>query len=289
MFKLFKRHELKTIDRDKVDNEIKNFSSRGITDNTDVIVSLTSFPERMYEIKYTLYSLLNQTIKPEKVILWLSREEFPNLENDLPDDVLDFKKNGLTIGWTHNIYSYKKLIPALKEFPNKKIVTADDDIFYEKDWLEKLLIANQKYPDCIITHRAHKIKFTKNEIAPYKKWKKKIKTCKPSFVNFLTGAGGVLYPANCLYKDVTNENIFMEILPKADDIWFWAMAVLNGTKIFVPKNNIVKLTHVNPARERGLTDETTLFATNKLGGNDIQLQKLIEYYPQIINILKNEK
>ena len=55
--------------------------------------SLTSFPQRMYEIHYTLYSLLTQTIKPAKVILWLGREQFPNLEKDNVLVTLDCKLN----------------------------------------------------------------------------------------------------------------------------------------------------------------------------------------------------
>ena len=43
---------------------------------------------------------------------------------------------------------------------------------------------------------------------------------------------------------------------------------------------------INPERERGLTNEITLFQTNKKGGNDLQLEKVINHYPQILDILK---
>lgn len=286
MFKLFKKCSLKTIDKFSVDKEIEKFTELGVSDN-DVIVSLTSFPERMYEIHYTLYSLLTQTYKPSKVVLWLAKEQFPNLEKDIPEKVLMLKENGLTINWCSNLYSYKKLIPSLKEYPNHIIVTADDDVFYDKEWLERLVLAHKKHSNCIICHRAHKIKLNKDIIAPYKKWKKCIKgSDKASYLNFLTGIGGVLYPANCFYKDVLNENLFNEIVPKADDVWFWAMAVLNGYKILVPKNYIKDVRYLNPERERGLTNEITLFSMNKKGGNDLQLAKLIEYYPQILELIK---
>ena len=98
--------------------------------------------------------------------------------------------------------------------------------------------------------------------------------------------GGFLYPANCLYKDVLNDELFTEIAAKADDVWFWAMSVLNNTKTLVPKNHIQELTYVNPERERGLTDEITLFSSNKKGGNDLQIEKVINHYPQILEILR---
>ncbi len=194
MFKLFAKKELKTINREIIDKEISEFNSWGLAqDDNNVIVSLTSFPQRINEIKYTLYSILNQTYKPSKVILWLAADEFPNLEKDIPQEVLNLKNNGLTIEWTDNIYSYKKLVPSLEKYPDKITVTADDDVYYEQDWLEKLVRAYEK-EKCIVCHRAHRIKISKNGLEPYKKWAKKIKGGHASYLNFFTGVGGVLYP-----------------------------------------------------------------------------------------------
>lgn len=289
MFNLFKKGTLKTIDKTSLDKEIEEFKQSGTTgDDEGLIISLTSFPQRMYEIHYTLYSLLTQTVKPAKVVLWLGREQFPNLEKDIPEKVLKLKENGLVIEWHKNLRSYTKLVPSLKKYPNNIIVTADDDIYYEKDWLEKLLESHKENKNCIICHRAHRVKFNGNGLAPYKKWPKKIKGGKASYLNFLTGVGGVLYPQNSLHNDVLNEDLFMELAPKADDVWFWAMAVLNGTKILVVKDWIRELTYVNPERERGLTDEITLFSFNKKGGNDLQIEKVLNHYPQIVDILKEK-
>ena len=284
MFGLF-RKKLKTIDKNAVNIEIENFKTVGIEAGSGIIVSLTSFPERMYEIHFALYSLLNQTFKPEKVILWLAKEQFPNGEKDIPQSVLNLQKNGLEIDWCEDIRSYKKLIPALKKYPDKIIVTADDDLFYENDWLEKLVKTHQIYPNYVIANRSHVINFSNGQIAPYKKWKKSVNSPEPSCLNFLTSGGGVLFPPNSLYKDVLNEELFLSLAPNADDIWFWTMTVLNGTKIISPKDTVKKITYLNPERERGLTGEMTLFSTNKKGGNDIQLAKVVEHYPEILNIL----
>lgn len=289
MLNLFKKSTLKTIDKNSLDKEIESFKNKGTTgDDEGLIISLTSFPQRMYEIHYTLYSLLTQTVKPAKVVLWLGSEQFPNGEKDIPPKVLKLKENGLVIEWHKNLRSYTKLVPSLKKYPNNIIVTADDDIYYEKDWLEKLLKSHKENKNCIICHRAHRVKFEREKLAPYKKWPKKIKGGKASYLNFLTGVGGVLYPQNSLHKDVLKEELFTELAPKADDVWFWAMAVLNKTKILVVKDWIRELTYVNPERERGLTDEITLFSFNKKGGNDLQIEKVLNHYPQIIDILKEK-
>ena len=279
------------VNKTEVAPKIANFNSVGVVDSErspKIILSLTSFPERMNEIHYTIYSLLNQSLKPDIVVLWLAKEQFPNLEKDIPEAVLKLKNSGLNIKWTHDTRPYKKLIPSLKEYPNDIIITADDDIYYPATWLELLYTAYLQNPKAIHCHRGHKIKFDKqNNILPYKKWKHRIGHDFASFKNFFTGAGGVLYPPHSLYKDVTDEKLFLKLSPDADDIWFWAMAVIAGTPINIVKNNLKQLIYVNPERELKLTDELVLTRTNTVGGdNDRKIQQVISYYPQICNRIK---
>lgn len=240
-----------------------------------LIVSLTTYPERIYDIDVVLFSLLNQTVKPDKIILWLAKEQFPNLEEDVPKHVLNIKKFGIEIEFCKDIKSYKKLIYALEKYPDDLIVTAADDVYYTSDWLGKLYNAYLEKPNYIHCHRAHKILFdNNNNILPYSKWKECLKSeeTEPSFLNFLTGSGGVLYKPNFLYKDILNEELFMKLCPKADDIWFWTMAVLNNTKINIVKNN-------NDIIEIGYDNYTRLYYVNKYKNfNDIQLNNIFEYY-----------
>lgn len=284
-----KKNSLKAIEKPVLDKLLTENLPCGINKNKrtpELIVSLTSFPQRMHDIQYCIYSLLDQTIKPDKIILWLAEDQYPNKENDIPQEVLRFKDYGLSIKWCENLYSYKKLIPTLIEYPDAIIITTDDDIFYEKDCIEKLYNSYIETPDAICCHRGHKVKIDKSgNIANYKQWKKKIKGESIDYKNFFTGAGAVLYPPHSLYKDITDIELFTKLAPKADDIWFWAMAVLNSTKIKVIKNNISDLTYINPERERGLTGELTLFSSNKKGGNDTQMENILSHYPQIKKIV----
>ena len=55
--------------------------------------------------------------------------------------ITQFIKNGLEIRFVKDIGSYTKAIYAFKEFSESIIVTADDDIFYPKDWLKKLYLS----------------------------------------------------------------------------------------------------------------------------------------------------
>lgn len=278
------------IDKKLLDKKIERFEEKGINLNEtqdSIIISLTSFPKRMHDLHYCLYSLLTQNLKPNKLILWLAEEQFPNKEKDIPESVLKLKNNGLTIRWCEDIRSYKKLIPALKQYPNDYIVTADDDIYYPEDWLENIWEAHKKYPNSIISTRSRKIKLDSNNVDNYINWKLNNKEESPSYLNFPTNGAGTLFYPNSLDANVFNEELFLKLCPSGDDIWFWAMMVLNKTKIYGIEKPMPILRYVNIARELSLLDETTLWDVNQGGKNDIQLQNVLSQFPDILIELNN--
>ena len=221
------------------DYKVAHITSNGTTNekrNPKIIVSLTSFPARINYVYKTISSLLDQTLKPDLVILWLAEEQFVNKEKDLPANLLELQQFGLSIKWCKDIRSYKKLIPALTEFPEDIIITTDDDIYYDRNMVELLYKAYTKSPQYIHCHRCTKMFYKQGTLTAKAGGKKYYK--QPSFANKSVGVGGVLFPPHSLYKDVTNEKLFMTLAPTNDDIWFWLMAVMNGTKINVIPNNI---------------------------------------------------
>jgi len=285
--KIIESSGLKYINKSEIDRKIDNarsmfsiFEGKRIP---ELVVSLTSYPERMSDLKYTLHSLLNQSMKPDKIVLWLTYEEFPDKENAISNDILKFKNNGLTIKFCHNLKSYNKLIPALREYPEDIIVTFDDDIYYEEGRLERLYMAYQKNPLYIHCHRASKVTFYEDDkIKPWSLWKRGAlcngNETKPSLLNSAAGFCGILYPPHSLHQDVFNEELIGKLCPNNDDIWFWAMAVLQGTKINLVKENMKDVVYVNPERELGLIGRT-LAATNVgKNKNDEQLEAILEHY-----------
>ena len=177
--KLINKRGLIGIDKAEIDALLaaKKFIGLNYSPRAEkIIVSLTSYDKRINDVKYAIYSLLNQTFPPDKLILWLDEDSFPQREKNLPRDLLELKNFGLTIDWCENLRSYKKLIPALEKYPDDIIVTADDDIFYRSDWLKILYDAHLENPDCIIAHRAHRIRLdTRGNLFPYVQWQFEIK------------------------------------------------------------------------------------------------------------------
>lgn len=270
------------INKYEIDEKIKNMNEYGLNTierSVPLIISFTSYPKRINEVKYTLYSLLNQEVKADKIVLWLSQEEFPNKEKDLPEDLIKFLKHGLIIRWCDSKKSSKKLIPSLKEYSNALLVTADDDLYYPENWLKLLYEHHKKYPNDIVSHRSRKISFDDGKIKNYLDWEVLRNEEDASFCNFFTTGGGVLFPPHCLSDIIFNNETYEKLCLTSDDLWFWTAAALNDSKICVVNNCIWELTYVNPARDL-LFKKDTLWSYNETH-NDEQIAKILETFPII--------
>lgn len=272
-FFLYKKKVYKT----NIDKKIKKMSD-AIVDKKklkDLVISLTSYGTRLSELQYTLYSLVNQTIRAEKIIVNLALEDFNNVSTLLHS----FQKYGVEFVMVEDIKSYKKLIPTLQKYPDKIIVTADDDLYYPRRWLEKLWINHLLNPRDIVCHLTVRIGFKENKLRAYNEWHLNKKESKASFSNLILSGAGALFPINSLYIDVCKVDLFMTLSPTADDIWDYFMAMLNKTKIRQIPNSYSNLRYVDPYREYGIIEGKTLTQVNVgLGKNDEQLLNILKFY-----------
>lgn len=240
-----------------------------------IIISLTTYGKRIYDVPLVIESLFNQTIKANKVILWLAEEEF--CDDNIPVILKRMKKRGLSIGYCKDIKSYKKLIPCLLQYPFDTIITVDDDVIYARDIIERFIYSHLISPNAILFGRGHRIKFTnENKVMPYTDWEFDIRDEKISNLNFPTGIGGILYPPNSLNKNVIDETLFTRLAPSADDIWFKAMSLLNNTpvkRINMPESFWDYCTIIQRSQD------ISLYHTNMYQNeNDKQFERTIEYY-----------
>jgi len=290
---------IRSINKERIASKIENFKMIGIqeepsgTQEPRIVVSLTSCPDNLYDIHYCLYSLLNQALKPHKLILWLADEQFPNKEEDVPQKVLDLKEHGLSIAWCSDIKGYKKIIPALKKYPNDIIVIANDNVYYEQNWLEALVSAHDGRQD-IICHRAYRVMFEDEKVAPMRKWIKGVQTEEASVFNFPITDAGVLYPPHSLHADVLNEELSCSIAPDVGDTWLWVMALRAKRKIRVisvePNDKgIIESApcYVNPEKKLGI-DDSAIGPASALD-KDAQIATVIEACPEIQEIFSEHK
>lgn len=256
-----------------------NCTERGVTDTKisdhEVIVSLTSYSKRIHEVYLAIESIMQGTIKPNRIILWLTEEEFKGKK--LPIILQKQIERGLEVMYCPDLRAYKKIIPTLKLYPDSIIVTIDDDLIYEPDLLEHLLTSYQEHPECVSACRTELIK-TDRDGKPlgYMQWGLKEHVDYPSHFNFLTGGGGTLFPPHCLHKEAIKENIFMTLCPKSDDVWLNAMLLLNGVKVCKAFTHDA---HGEDFYYNVSPHVGTLWAENQRpDGNDVQLKAVWEKY-----------
>lgn len=245
-----------------------------------VIVSLTTVPARIDKVWITVESLLRQKEKPDRILLWLAEDEFRDVP--IPKMLKMQEKRGLEIRYCNNLRSYKKFYYSMLEFPDDYVLTVDDDSIYSERMIREMLTVSGLYPNCIISNRAHKIRADEQGLFEYLRWhsyddRRNISET-PSYQNFFTGNGGVLFPVRLLDKVIFNQNAFLEIAPTADDAWLnfaaWKskIKVVNTSGILgfvLPIQSICYqgLCIENSAREKGSWECK----------NDIQIRKVLKY------------
>ena len=255
----------------------KGVSTNKLCDS-EVIVSLTSYDRRVNDVYLAIESIMQGTVKPNKIILWLSEEEFG--KKDLPITLQKQKIRGLEIKYCKDIRSYKKLVYTLKEYPEACIITIDDDLIYNFDLVENLLNCHKQNPSYICASRIHQI--TKNSdgsIKKYLDWNGCAGNDTPeSDLNFFTTGGGTLFPPHAFPKETFDEDVFTNICPTADDVWFNAMARLKGTKI------CKSFTHSSKGEDFIVNENLQTDGLNTINNapennqNDVQIKAVFENY-----------
>lgn len=199
-----------------------------VRETAPIIVSLTSFPARINYLWCTIETLKRQSVMPEKIILWLSKEQFPNGTEDLPEMLRDMLDEQFEIRFVEkDLRSHKKYIYSFKEFPDKVIVTVDDDIFYNSRLLEFLLVFHKKHPRCVICNRGWRIE----KHSSYSDWEKIVGVEGPSFNILPTGVGGVLYPPHVYDDHIFDIDAIVNTCLRADDLWLNFMCRYKGSMI----------------------------------------------------------
>ncbi len=237
------------------------------------IVSLTSFPARTSRLWLVIETILRQRVKPDMIILWLSKKQYPD-DKDIPSSLKRLQERGLKIEIVSEDYrSHKKYYYSLKLYPDDHIITIDDDVFYDTHLIERMIRAHHEHPHSVITNKAHQMTYGKdNKPLEYKRWNYDTHEDKDLFV---IGAGGNLYPAHCMDEMVTDISQAMKLTPTGDDIWLNAMVRLKHTKIFHTTYYALEQVPVMNF------NNVTLNATNITSSNDIQINALISYLESV--------
>ena len=113
-------------------------------------INLTTTSSRLELCSSTIWSLLNQSVQPDVINLWISHDRYMADEgiSNIPEFVglMNNISDIIRVHFVENTGPYRKLIPALRSSQAEDyIVYVDDDVVYGKDWLKTLL-------NCFLSH-----------------------------------------------------------------------------------------------------------------------------------------
>lgn len=237
-----------------------------------VVVSLTSFPARFKNIHWCLKSLLFQTYKPDRIVVYMGSDTTTEM---ITPEMKLLEQYGIEYQFDtkRNLKSYKKYYYSMQEERNAVIITVDDDSVYLPNTIESLMKVHNKYPDTVCARRVHRITRKQDgSFMPYKCWEKECRSEKrPNRDLIAVGVGGVLYPKACLGNEAFEEKTFMEICPETDDIWLKFMEIRqNLSVVWVP------CIFAQPPTLEGIASLNDRNVTE--GRNDVSVKNLVQMY-----------
>lgn len=241
----------------------------------EVIVSLTSIPSRLGLVHLTIKSLLLQSSMPEQIVLWLHNQA----KTHIPNELSALQGPRFTIRFTDLDSPHCKLVPSLLAYPTATIVTCDDDHYYSRNWLKALLKQAKKHPHCIVGQKFREMHFNEDGTPlAYRQWRysRKLQKCPEKFLAL--GVAGVLYPPGSLHPDATNSKLYLAHCPKADDLWFKAMAYRAKTPLVATSRMAMFYELVN--------SQTVTLKKGNINHNQnvTQWKNLCNYFPELKSI-----
>lgn len=234
----------------------------------DYVVSLTTYPARVGNVWRVIEMAAHQKEIKDKyaICLYLIESEFEGIE--LPKKIKELQKRGLTIKFNkENLKCHNKYFYAFQDYPEKSIITIDDDLQYNHHSISGLIKKSKKYPKCIIYNLGSFIL----KKMPFKTWPAAVSQCSPHLDIYPLGVGGILYPPYACNEIVKKADVIKSTCLCADDMWLNFCSRINNT--FVVQTGLKSTYMILPDSDQ----RDALWKSNldvSIAGNDKQINKI---------------
>lgn len=202
-------------------------SKRPVVGDAPIDLNLTTYGRRRFSVFLTIESISRNYTRPRRVILWLD-EPFAKT----PRPIERLIKRGLEVRPTLDYGPHKKYYPYVEHSTqDSAFATADDDVFYPRNWFGELYSAFQTDPAGIQAQRCRvPLRDDCGDFLEYSTWpelSRDYETQRP----FFTGVGGVIFPASMHSALRALGDTFMHCCPRADDVWLNLVASREGISV----------------------------------------------------------
>lgn len=230
---------LKSIGYDVIEHWGDYETHLAIYKKVNYIVSMTTIPSRKKWFKEYVDSILKQSFYFDKFVINID-DNLTEGDYEFYESIKDFDERIEINVCDHKWRSCNKLLPTLKKYSNSVIITVDDDIYYPKDSIKKLVEEYEKNSDCIICLSSNPIKFNDNKYGGIfivddvcfgqKGYSKYLSNC-------------CLFPPHIFDNSDLFDYDKMIMCTKGlhDELWFWVNSTLNGVKSINVNNYLINV------------------------------------------------
>jgi hypothetical protein len=161
-----------------------------------------------------------------------------------------------------NMRSHNKYFEAFRRFPDRIVVTVDDDFLYPPDTISRLMRLHRIFPAAVCANRVHELTVKDGRYLPCHQWKRVVTNHdRESDLYMAMGWAGVLYPPSVYDDTIFDAATFLKIAPLADDLWLKAVQLHCGIKVAVsagffvhpieiPRTQKIKLSYLNDRKRK---------------------------------------
>lgn len=245
-----------------------------------IIVSFTSYPPRINGVHKVVESLHRQTVSADEIVLYLSLDEFPNVEEDLPEVLRGMiGQKGFKIVWVQgNLKSHKKYYYALQEYRLAVLITVDDDTIYAETMISELIESYRRFPGAVSARKVRIILKVDRKLEPYRMWEGKAFLEEyrdvPRMDLCAIGSGGICYPPALANENWFDKEIFLKAAGEHDDLWLKYNEAISNIPVVYTKPSQEDITIDNSQACR-------LAANNLYGsGNDECISDLLRLFEE---------
>ena len=244
---------------------------------------MTSYPGRIKNVGIAIFIILTQqTLPPDEVHLWLAIPQFPNKEDDLPDDLQKIIKHPkVTLHWTEkDTYCHKRHGIFKIAIPEDHVFIIDDDTYYASTLIADIMRMHEMYPNAIISYnKASKHKYCgKHMLYPES-------PVGGPYVNVGRINGNSMFPVNVVPTEIYSDTYIGlrdKCTPICDESWITPWLVYYDIPIIWM--NFGWGTEINPTSikmQNGLVSQTHKVESNGLERRDNWLAAVLDSFPFI--------
>lgn len=219
----------KTYKNNKTPSERKQyyFSEYDKIVKAKIIVNITTWTKRDWCLYPMLKNLKQQTLHPDKIVLWLSEEEYD--KDKLPQSIQKCIDEKLLtdVMWVKNNTKGHKRYDCFKHFNDCYNILLDDDILYKPSFIEELVNEAKKHQNCVTVYSSYSVEYDGVKITRGQYIKE------PSHKNNFI-AGRCCFPPHIFPFDAyENEKLRNEYVLNCDESWYRPFFIKHDIKINV--------------------------------------------------------